>query len=104
MFHYNIAAYQMYNRHVVSLAALCDDQAKWRPTSFRYGQWGCQTEMVFRIAKVLDFQVGLARLEASENPIAAIVLADRMTRETRHDLSNRKAWKLRIVKGLYQQK
>lgn len=104
MFRYNIAAYQMYNRQVVSLAVLCDDHPDWRPTTFGYGRWGCTTEVVFRIAKLLDCENDVPALEASDNPMAAVVLADRMTRDTKHDPANRKAWKLRIIKGLYQQK
>ncbi len=103
MFRYNIAAYQMYNRQVVSLAALCDDRLDWRPTTFRYGRWDCKTEVVFRIAKLLDYETNVTSLESNDNPMAAVVLADRMTRETRHDPANRKLWKLRIVKGLYRQ-
>lgn len=102
MFQYNIAAYQMYNRHVVSLAALCDDRRDWRPTTFRYGLWGCQTGIVFRIAKLLDFAGQVAELEASANPFAAVTLADCKARETQHEPGNRKLWKLRVVKGLYQ--
>jgi hypothetical protein len=34
MFRYNLAAYTVYNREVVSLAVLCDDRADWRPNTF----------------------------------------------------------------------
>jgi hypothetical protein len=103
MFQYNVAAYQMYNREVISLAALCDDRPDWRPPTFGYGRWSCRTDMIFRCVKLLDFQTDESALEASDNAMAALVLADWKTRQTRHDDSNRKQWKLRIVKGLYQQ-
>ena len=103
MFQYNIAAYQMYNKCVISLAALCDDRQDWRPSTFQYGIWGCKIELIFRSAKLLDFGQDVPRLEADDNPFAAVVLADRKTRETRHDPANRKLWKLRIIKGLYRQ-
>ena len=103
MFQYNIAAYQMYNRCVISLAALCDDRPDWRPSAFHYGMWGCKTELFFRSAKLLDYATDVAALEASGNPFAAVVLADCKTRETQYDPANRKLWKLRIIKGLYRQ-
>lgn len=103
MFQYNIAAYQMYNNAVISLAVLCDDRADWRPSGFGYGRWGCRTEHVFRTAKLLDYEQDEMALETSANPFAAVVLADWKTRETRHDLADRRRWKLRIVKGLYRQ-
>ncbi len=102
MFQYNIAAYQMYNRHVVSLAALCDDRHDWRPTTFQFGLWGSVTGLTFRIAKLLDFAAKVEELEASGNPFAAVTLADCKARETQHDPMNRMIWKLRVVKGLYQ--
>src|SRR5205823_6250167 len=37
MFRYNTRAFDRYNRTVVSLAALTDDRAAWRPESFEYG-------------------------------------------------------------------
>jgi Putative transposase, YhgA-like len=101
MFRYNVAAYQMYNKSVISLAALCDDRAEWRPTTFRYGMWGCKAELIFRIAKLLDYGNDVAGLEASDNPFAAVVLANCKAIETRHDPANRKVWKLRVIKGLY---
>ena len=83
---------------------MCDDRLDWRPSEFRYERWNCKTEIVFRIAKLLDFEADVPALEASDNPIVVVVLADRMTREMRHDAANRKAWKVRIIKGLYRQK
>lgn len=102
MFQYNIAAYQMYNKEVISLAALCDDKPNWRPTSIAYGMWGCRTEVNFRIAKLLDFADRGAELEASENPIAAVIQAELGARGTEHDPAARMHKKLHLVRWLYR--
>jgi hypothetical protein len=102
MFDYNVAARQLYNQTVVSLAVLCDERRAWRPTTFSYGQWGCKMELTFRMAKVLDYVEDTVALEKSDNPFAAVVLAHWQTRQTRQDPLTRQQWKLRVVKGLYQ--
>src|SRR5262249_22730919 len=102
MFDYNSAARGLYNKDVVSLAVLCDDRPDWRPTSFAHGRWGCKMELTFRIAKLIDHADQVEALEASANPMAALVLAHCKTLETRRDPESRHQWKLRIVKGLYR--
>src|SRR5439155_25289575 len=52
MFEYHVAARQLCNQDVVSLAVLCDENPAWRPTRFGYEHWGCRMELVFRIAKL----------------------------------------------------
>jgi hypothetical protein len=101
MFRYNVAAYALYNREVVSLAVLCDEDPDWRPTMFAYGRWGARTGIEFLVAKLLDHARDIEALETSANPFAAVVLAHLQALATRGDPPTRKAWKLRVVKGLY---
>ncbi len=102
MFQYNIAAYQMHKKEVISLAALCDDRPEWRPTTFHFGSWGCKTEVIFRIVKLLDFADDVVGFETAANPFAAVTLAQCKAMETRDDAASRQVWKLRLVKGLYK--
>jgi hypothetical protein len=102
MFRYNVATYSLYNQHVVGLAALCDENPAWRPDAFSYGRWGCRTGIQFRIAKLLDHAHDLAALEASPNPMGAVVLAHLQALATRRDPPNRLEWKRRVARGLYQ--
>jgi hypothetical protein len=92
----------LYNRVVVSLAVLCDDQPDWRPQRFSYDQWGCQMELTFPAIKLLDYAGKEAELETNDNPFAAVVLAHLKTLETRREPLTRRNWKLRLVKGLYE--
>ncbi|HET6879732.1 MAG TPA: hypothetical protein VFI31_06245, partial [Pirellulales bacterium] len=98
MFDYNT------NREVVSLAVLCDERPDWRPAAFGYGRWGSRTEITFPVIKLLDYADDLESLERNENPFAVVVLAHLKTQATRRDAARRRAWKFRLVKGLYERK
>ncbi len=102
MFRYNVGAYAVYNQEVVSLAVLCDDNPDWRPNLFNYGRWGCRTGIEFLVAKLLDHAKDLEALEKNNNPFAALVLAHVQALATRDDPNQRRLWKLRVVKGLYE--
>jgi hypothetical protein len=104
MFDYNTAVWKLYRQAVVGLAVLCDEAPDWRPTSFAYGHWGCQTEIRFRIAKLLDLQGKEASLEKDHSPIAMIVLAHLKAIATRHDPLERRESKFHLVKTLLRSK
>jgi hypothetical protein len=99
---YNYRLFDRYNRAVVSLAVLADEQASWRPDQFRYTLWGCTVDFRFPVVKLLDYGAEVAALEANPNPFAAVVLAHLKTQETRQDAAARHVWKVRLVKGLYE--
>ena len=56
----------------------------------------------FPSVKLLDYAGISHDLENSENQFAAVVLAHLKARETRRDMQARHAWKVRLVKGLYE--
>ncbi len=102
MFRYNSRAFDRYNRTVVSLAVLTDEQPGWRPERFDYGDWGASTGIRFLTTKLIDWRGQEADLEASDNPFAKVVLAHLRALQTRDDLQGRSRYKLELVKGLYQ--
>lgn len=104
MFNYNVVIHRRYNRQVVSLAVLCDERPKWRPTCYEYGRWGAKTGTTFLTAKLLDYAEKQAGLETSDNPFAVVVLAHLQAMATRNAIDKRLAWKFRLVKGLYHRK
>jgi hypothetical protein len=63
--------------------------------------WGCRTGIRFRPAKLLDYVGREAELAASPNPVAAVALAHLEARATRDAPEDRRAAKVRLVKGLY---
>jgi hypothetical protein len=102
MYVYNYRIVDRYNREVASLAVLADDDHAWRPGSYRTAIWGCEVRFDFPHVKLLDRASDAATLEASDNPFAKVVLAHLKARETRDDSGSRHAWKLRLVRGLYE--
>ncbi len=99
---YNHRLFDRYDREVISLAILADDDPDWRPNQFGYSRWGFRTITEFPIVKLLDYASRDPELEADPNPVALVVLAHLKTLETRRSPADRYAWKLRLVKGLYR--
>jgi hypothetical protein len=102
MYVYNFRVFDRYNRPVASLAVLADDDPAWRPTDFRSSLFGCEAGLRFPAVKLLDWAADEAVLEASVNPFAQVVLAPLKARQTHGDPGGRHAWKLRLVRGLYE--
>jgi len=102
MYVYNYRVFDRYNRPVASLAVLADDDADWRPADFRSSLFGCESSIRFPAAKLLDFAAHEAMLEASSNPFAQVVLAHLKTRETHDNPGDRHAWKVRLVRNLFE--
>ena len=102
MYIYNYRLFDRYRCPVVSLAILADEQASWRPRSYRTQLWGCRVELEFPAVKLLDYQNHPEQLEESSNPFAIIVAAHLATQQTHQDSQGRYRQKLRIVKSLYQ--
>jgi hypothetical protein len=102
MYVYNYRIFDRYDKGVISLAVLADDDPDWRPNHYEYGRWGCRTRIEFPTAKLLDYASRWQTLEADANPFAVVVLAHLKTLETRKAAADRQTWKVRLVKGLYE--
>jgi hypothetical protein len=102
MYVYNYRLFDRYDKEVISLAVLADDDPDWRPNHYGYGRWGFRTGTTFPIVKLLDYAAHEQALEADPNPFALVVLAHLKTLETRRAPVDWQAWKVRLVKGLYE--
>ena len=102
LYAYNTRIADRYNRQVVTLAVLADDNPGWRPGTYEDSLWGWSVRMTFPVAKVLDYAGREAELETSPNPFARVVLAHLKALETRRDPKTRHAWKFRLVRGLFE--
>jgi hypothetical protein len=103
MYRDNTRIADRYDRMVVSLPVLADDDPTWRPDHYAEGLWQWSVRMGWPPLKLLDYADRVAGLEASKNPFAKVVLAHLKTLETRDDPANRRTWKMRLVRGLYEQ-
>src|SRR5579862_2700529 len=102
MYVYNYRIFDRFNRKVVSLAMFADDDPNWRPDRHEEELWGWSLGMTFPGVKLLDYVGREAELEASPNPFAQVVLAHLKALETRRDPQQRRLWKFRLVRGLYE--
>jgi len=102
MYVYNHRLFDRYDREVVSLAVLGDDQQNWRPTGYGYAKWGFESSLQFPVVKLLDYQQRWSELEQSLNPFAIIVMAHLKTQATRRDSQGRLQWKLSLARGLQE--
>jgi hypothetical protein len=102
MYGYNTRIADRYNRTVVSLAVLADDDPNWRPDHFKDELWGWSVRMGWPPLKLLEYASRVTELEASTNPFAKVVLAHLKALETRQDPAGRRTWKMRLVRGLYE--
>jgi hypothetical protein len=102
MYGYNSRIFVAYNRTVVSLAVLADDDPNWRPTQYKDELWDWSVVMKWPPVKLLDYANQVEFLEKSDNPFAKVVLAHLKALETRKDPESRAVWKLRLVRGLYE--
>jgi hypothetical protein len=87
MFRYHARLYDRYQRQVVSLAVLGDEDAGWQPDRFSYGLWGCELALAFPVVKLIALDA--AALENEQNIFATVILLHRDAQETRHDLQER---------------
>ena len=102
MYVYNYRLFDRYERPVVSLAVLGDDNPRWRPDRFEHTLWGCQMTLVFPVVKLNEYAARTEELSASANPFAVVVLGHLQTRATRYDAQGRLQSKLRLVRALYE--
>jgi hypothetical protein len=98
----DIRCFELYDRRVISLTILCDDDADWQPEGFSYGGFGNRAGIHFPTVKLLDYVGREGELAASDNPVAQVVLAHLAARATREQPEDRRTRKLRMVKELYQ--
>ncbi len=90
MFVYHYRIFDLHHKPIANLALLADEQGHWRPTEYRHELWGSELSLVFRTAKLLDWQGRDDELEQMPNPLGLIVLAHLKTRATRRDSGARR--------------
>jgi hypothetical protein len=98
---YTSRIYSKYNKKVVSIAVLGDDNPNWKPSQFGYSLFGYTLNVEYPIIKLLDYQQQQPQLSASNNPFAIVVLAHLAALNTTNDRTLRKQEKLALVEQLY---
>jgi len=102
MFVYHYRILDRYNRQVVSLAVLADDNKDWRPDQYTHELWGCEVQFRYPVVKLLDYQKETRLLDSAKgNPFAVVVWAHLAALETRKNTQRRLQSKIHLVKSLY---
>jgi hypothetical protein len=99
---YNYRIHDLYNRPVVSLAVLADDNPRWHVSSYEQSLWGCVNTLRFPTVKILSYKDRWEFLESSPNRFAIVVMAHLRTMETQKDHESRLRDKLTLSKSLYR--
>jgi len=102
MFVYFYRIRDKYNRRVVSLAVLGDDNPEWRPEAFKEDTLGCKVEFRYPMVKLNDFLQDLTPLEESNNPVGCLILAHLLAIQTTRKPAERQDGKLQILRRLYE--
>src|SRR5690606_1787867 len=102
MFVYNYRLRDRYAVQVVSLAVLADRVSSYRPDRYEDARWGCEIRFRFPVVKLMDWESPerWQALEASDNVFALVVMAQIRAKATR-DPEERKAWKFRLLRLMY---
>jgi hypothetical protein len=102
MFEYHHRFRTRYNREVCSLAIFADFGRRWKPHVYQRNLWGCRLRFEFPFVKLTDWLPRLPELEANRNPFAIIVAAHLRGQQTRGNVPERLAQRLRLVRGLLE--
>ncbi len=102
MYIYNYRIYEKYKKPTASFAILADRHLSWRPNHFEYTILGSHVRIQFPVAKILDFQDQLLKLEKSDNPFAIVVMTHLKVLETKGKPEKRYHGKLLLARMLYR--
>ena len=99
--------YRVFDRFdlpVVGLAVLGAERRGWDPSRFGWDIWDMGVEARFRTVQLLDYNRRWAELEQDPNPFSLVVQAYLKTLATRHQAVERRNWKLRLIRRLYERR
>ncbi|MCB0064550.1 MAG: DUF4351 domain-containing protein, partial [Caldilineaceae bacterium] len=103
MFTYNYRLFDKHGPAVASFAVLADEVQDWRPGSYRHTVLGSTVHFTYTTAKLLDYGVHWAALEADDNPFATVVMAHLKNQETKGEPTTRYDWKFYLIRRLFEQ-
>ena len=102
MYVYNYRIFDRYDRDVVSLAVLTDEEDRFRPGPYQFEIGDFHLEMAYPVVKLLDYRGRWEELEKDRNPFSVVVMAHLKSQETRRRTQERYNWKLRLTRMLYE--
>ena len=98
---YNCRIWDRYQRPVISLALLIDEDPHFRPDRFVRQKAGCRLEFTFPIVKLLDYK-SEQELVVDPSPFALASLVQLRKLQAGGDVANRLGSKLALIRELYR--
>ncbi|MEK7727730.1 MAG: hypothetical protein AAB354_04910 [candidate division KSB1 bacterium] len=101
MYVYNYRIFDGFQKEVVSLALLTDDDMRFRPSEYQRSRWGFGVRCWFPVVKLIDYRARWPELEASEHPFALVTRAFLKTLEVEGNAQETYSWKKTFLLALY---
>ncbi|NUO80206.1 hypothetical protein HUU05_09030 [candidate division KSB1 bacterium] len=102
MFVYNYRLFDKFQKEVISLALLTDENPRFRPSEYRRERWGFEVLCRYPLVKVIDARERWEELEASDNPFALVVCSYLKTLEVKGNVHELYSWKKHFLLELYR--
>lgn len=102
MFIYNYRIFDRYQKPIISVAILADDNPAWRPTCYERLSSCNKLYFEFATVKLLDYAKQRQSLSGKTNPFAIVVWAHLEALQTRGQPQKRLNSKLAITRALYE--
>ena len=102
MFIYNYRIFDKYQKEVISLALLTDQDVSFRPNIYKVKRWGFEYTFKFPLVKIIDYIGYEFEKECRKNVFALLVQAFLKTMETEGDDQTRFRWKRQFILRLYE--
>ena len=98
---YNYRIFDRYQKSIVSVAILADDNPKWHPKSYERESPYNQLSFKFASIKLLDYTHQEESLKKDDNPFALVVLAHLAALKTKKQPEKRFTAKKNLTRALY---
>jgi hypothetical protein len=102
LYRYNYRIMDVHGKAVSTLAILADADPNWRPSHYELASPGTKVRFDFSTCKLLDLVADEARLKASREPAAVVVLANWALQQTGKDAERRLALKWDLTRRLFE--
>lgn len=99
---YNYRIFDCYQKPVISVAILADDNLAWRPQHYERVTYYTRLRLDFGTVKLLDYVAQKDALSQQSNPFAIVVWAHLEALETRNQPRRRLKAKIAISRVLYE--
>lgn len=102
MFIYNYRIFDRYQKPVMSVAILADENPQWRPQYYERISPCTKLRLDFATVKLLDYREQKQGLSQNDNPFAIVVWAHLEALQTQEQPTQRLSSKLAVTRALYE--